>query len=242
MKAFRSLTILLAFALTVAGCASPANSKPAQTTGEPYAPVIDPANFVAGIDNPYFPLKPGTTFIYEGKTEKGFEHNETFVSYETKVILGVTCVVISDTVTVDGQLEEATFDWYAQDKQGNVWYMGEDSKEYADGKVTSTKGSWEAGLDGALPGIIMQASPKVGQTYRQEYYKGEAEDLASVLILSESATVPYGSYKDLLMTQETTALEPSLVENKYYAKGIGFVLMTVPKGSERLELVEIRQK
>jgi len=235
------ILILLAIFI-VAGCASRVKKNTPQATDQPYAPVIDPANFVTGIDNSYYPLKPGTTFVYEGKTEKGNEHNEMNVTSDTKVILGVTCVVVEDKVFVDGKLEEATLDWYAQDKQGNVWYFGEDSKEYdQNGKVTSTKGSWETGVNGALPGIVMKAAPKAGDTYRQEYSKGEAEDMASVASLSESAAVRYGSYKDLLMTKEWSALEPSVIEQKYYAKGVGFILVTMGK-TERLELVEIRQK
>ncbi len=227
--------------LAAAGSAGCIKKDTAQPTEQPYAPNIDPADFVGVIDNPYFPLEAGTTFVYEGKTEKGNEHNEMRVTSETKVILGVTCVVVSDTVKVDGKLEEATLDWYAQDKQGNVWYFGEDSKEYQDGQVVSTKGSWEAGVKGAQPGIIMEAVPKVGDTYRQEYYKGEAEDMASVASLSEAATVGLGSYKDMLMTREWSALEPSVVEDKYYAKGVGLVLVTLEGGNERLELVEIRK-
>ena len=121
----------------------------------------------------------------------------------------------------DGNLTEKTFDYYAQDKKGNVWYFGEDTKEYENGKVVSTKGSWEAGVDGAKPGFIMQADPKVGETYRQEYYEGEAEDMAKVLSLSESVTVPYGSFDQVLVTKEWTPLEPGLVEHKYYAPGVG---------------------
>lgn len=174
------------------------------TTTPVYAPAIAPADFVTAIDNPFFPLRPGTTFVYEGKSEKGNEHNEVYVSHDTKVIAGVTCAVISDTVMVDGQLVEMTLDWYAQDKQGNVWYFGEDTKEYTDGKVVSTAGSWQAGADGAQPGIIMEARPKVGDSYRQEYYKGEAEDMAEVLSLTESVTVPEGSYTNVLKTREWT--------------------------------------
>jgi len=244
MKRFVPIVnLVLLTALAVTGCARPSNKTVTNATDKPYAPVIDPANFVTGIDNPFDPLKPGTTFIYEGKTEKGNEHNELTVTSDTKVILGVTCVVVADKVMVDGKLEEATLDWYAQDRQGNVWYFGEDSKSYDDkGNVISTQGSWEAGVKGAMPGIIMEGIPKKGDTYRQEYYKGQAEDMASVISLSESATVRYGSYKDMLMTKEWSALEPTVIENKYYAKGVGFVLMTVPDGSQRLELVDIRQK
>jgi hypothetical protein len=210
-------------------------------TSGPYAPKIDPANFVTVIDNPFFPLKPGTTFVYDGKTEKGKEHNEVLVAAETKVIMGVTCVVVKDTVMIDGKLEEATIDWYAQDKSGNVWYFGEDAKDYdPSGKVISTAGSWVGGVNGAQPGIIMEASPVIGDPYRQEYLKGEAEDKAQVVSLSESATVTYGAYSNLVMTKEWSDLEPNVTENKYYAKGVGFILVTTPDGVERLELTEIR--
>lgn len=214
---------------------------PAPSTETPYAPVIDPANFVTIVDNPYFPLTPGTIFIYEGKTEKGEEHVEVVVGSETKVIMGVTCVSVSDTVTVDGQLEEGTTDWYAQDKQGNVWYFGEDTREYKDGKVSSTHGAWLAGVDGALPGIIMKANSSVGETYRQEYYKGQAEDMASVLSLSETASVPVGSYTNVLMTNEWSALaNPPVYEHKYYASGVGNILTRGVEGGWELKLTEIR--
>jgi hypothetical protein len=212
-------------------------------TSGPYAPKIDPANFVTVIDNPFFPLKPGTTFVYYGKTEKGKEHNEVLVTSETKVIMEVTCVVVKDTVMVDGKLEEATIDWYTQDKSGNVWYFGEDAKDYdPSGKVISTAGSWVGGVNGAQPGIVMEASPVIGDPYRQEYLKGEAEDKAQVVSLSESATIKYGAFSNLVMTKEWSDLEPNVTENKYYAKGVGFILVTTPDGVEYLELTEIRMK
>jgi len=205
---------------------------------EPYAPIIDPANFVEGVDNPYFPFMPGTTFVYEGDTEAGREHIEVSVLPDTKIVLGVTCVVVRDTVWVDGALVEDTFDWYAQDRDGNVWYMGEDSKAYQNGAVVGTAGSWEAGVDGAQPGIIMEADPQPGDRYRQEYYAGEAEDMAEVLSLDESASVSYGSFDHLLMTNEWTPLEPDLAEHKSYAPGVGLVLeVMVEGGMERVELV-----
>ena len=132
-----------------------------------YAPHIEPADFTTKIDNEYFPLKPGTTFVYEGAAERG----EMTVTHDTKKVMGVECVVVDDRAWEDGKLIERTYDWFAQDKQGTVWYFGEDTKEYENGKVVSTKGSWEAGVDGAKPGIIMHADPKVGQSYRQEYYR-----------------------------------------------------------------------
>ncbi len=228
--------VLAACTLALAACAS---APTPQAT--PYAPVVDPANFVAGVDNPNMPLSPGTTFVYDGQTEKGNEHNEVFVTHETKVILGVTCVVVKDTVTVDGALEEQTLDWYAQDQEGNVWYFGEDSKEYQNGQVASTKGSWEAGVDGAMPGIVMKADPAVGETYRQEFYQGEAEDWAEVLSLSESITIPMGSYGNVLVTNEWSALDnPPVYEHKYYVSGIGFAMTKYVQGGFELKLTEVR--
>ena len=201
---------------------------------------INPADFVAQIDNPFLPFTPGTTLIYEGETEDGSERIEVNVTNETKVILGVTCTVVRDRVWVDDELVEDTFDWFAQDKEGNVWYFGEDSKEFDAGQV-STEGSWEAGIDGATPGILMKAAPKVGDAYRQEFYEGEAEDMAEVLSLDESVTVPVGSYANCLQTMEWSPLEPDVVEHKFYARGVGVVLeVQVEGGSDRVELVEIR--
>jgi hypothetical protein len=236
----------LAAALTLAACGDEKDKTDAPTatpstpTDEAYAPVIDPANFVEGVDNPYFPLTPGTTRIYEGETEDGLERIEVVVTHDTREILGISCIVVRDTVSLDGELVEDTFDWYAQDKDGNVWYMGEDSKEYEDGEVVSTAGSWEAGVDGAQPGIIMQAHPQVGAAYRQEYYAGEAEDMAEILSLTETASVPYGSFDALLMTKEWTPLEPGVAEQKYYAAGTGLVLeVMVEGGTGRVELVDV---
>ena len=210
--------------------------------GEAYSPDINPADFTTTIDNKYFPLKPGTTFVYEGKTKDATERDEMAVTHDFRRVMGVKCVVVNDRVWEDGKLIEQTFDWYAQDERGNVWYFGEDSKEYENGKVVSTKGSWEGGVDGAKPGIIMQADPEVGETYRQEYYKGKAEDKAKVLGLNESATVPYGSFDDLLLTRDWNPLEPGVVEQKYYAPGIGNVLEVGVKGnSDRVELIDIKK-
>ena len=208
---------------------------------ENYAPEIDPANFTTLVDNPYFPLTPGTTYIYEGETAEGTERVEVVVTHDTQVVMGVTCIEVRDTVYLNGEVIEDTFDWYAQDNQGNVWYFGEDTKEYENGQVVSTAGTWKGGVDGAQPGIIMLAQPEVGHLYRQEYYAGEAEDMAEVISISESATVAYGSYDNLVMTREWTPLTLGLAENKYYAQGIGLVLeVMVEGGSERIELIDIQ--
>jgi hypothetical protein len=210
------------------------------TTQQAYAPHINPSEFATTIDNKYFPLKPGTTFVYKGNSGGDPERDVMSVTHSTKRIMGVKCVVVKDRVFAQGKLGEKTFDWYAQDKKGNVWYFGEDSKEYKNGKV-STAGSWEAGKAGAKPGIIMQAHPKVGQTYRQEYQKGVAEDMAKVLDLNGSVTVPYRSFDHVLVTKEWSPLEPGVVAHKYYAAGVGNVKEVSVKGpSERIELVNLK--
>jgi len=187
---------------------------------------------VAKIDNRYFPLMPGTAFIYQGGTKGGIERNEVYVTHQTKQILGVICTEVRDRVSVDGKLVEETLDWYAQDKDGNVWCFGEEAKEYENGVVVSTEGSWEAGIDGAKPGIIMEANPQIGGSYRQEYYKGKAEDMATVLSLNESVSVPYGSFKNCLKTKDFTPLEPGIIENKYYSAGVGVVLTIMVEGGQ----------
>ena len=161
------------------------------------------------------------------------------VTNKKKRIAGVEALVLRDTVTQrgGGGFVEVTDDWYAQDKAGNVWYLGEDTKEYENGKVSSTTGSWEHGVDGAYAGIIMPAKPRPGVTYRQEYYKGEAEDEAKVLSVDAKVSVPFGTFENCVKTQETTPLEPDVVEYKYYARGVGHVLRTTEDGGGREELV-----
>ncbi len=208
-------------------------------TGE-YSPAVNPADFVDIIDNPYFPLIPGTTFFYEGEAENETIRNEVFVTSETRLVMGVNTTIVRDRVWEDDELVEETFDWYAQDKDRNVWYFGEESKDFEDGRLVSTQGSWEAGVNGAQPGILMEGKPQVGDVYRQEYLMGEAEDMAEVLAFNEPVSVEYGSFENCLRTKEWTPLEPKTEENKYYAAGIGLLLeMQTKGGSERLELVDI---
>ena len=197
--------------------------------GTPYTQSIDPANFVATIDNPFLPLEPGTKWTYGGD-----EKVVVTVTADTKLILGVAATVVRDQVFVGGKLVEDTFDWFAQDRQGNVWYFGEQTAEYTDGKVTSRQGSWTGGVDGAQPGIVMLAQPLVDDAYRQEYLVGEAEDLAKVTALSGKVTVPAGAYSDLLVTEEWTPLEPGVRERKTYARGIGLVESRAIKGGSGL--------
>jgi hypothetical protein len=179
---------------------------------------------------------PGTRYVYQG----GEETTEVTVTNDTKQILGVTTIVVRDVVSVGGEIIEDTYDWYAQDKAGDVWYLGEDTKEYENGQLVSTKGSWEAGVDGAKPGIIMHATqPAIGAPYRQEYYACKAEDWAEVVSLNESVTVPYGSFDNCLQTREFTPLEPGVSEYKYYAPGIGVMLEVGVQSGSRMELIEV---
>jgi hypothetical protein len=207
--------------------------------GGSYAPVLDPANFVERIDNPYLPFIPGSRWVYE--SDDGSERIEVTVLDEVRAILGIRATIVRDTVTEDGKLVEDTYDWYAEDREGNVWYLGEDSKEFEDGEVASTAGSWEAGVDGAQPGVIMWGSPRAGQSYRQELYADEAEDMAEVLQLDASEQVRFGTFEDLLVTREWTPLEPAVVEEKYYARDIGVVLERKVAGETgRVELVSFQ--
>lgn len=213
-----------------------AASPPLPQDGEPVE--LDPADFVAEIDNPYWPMAPGTTWVYRETDGEGNEQRvEVTVTDRTRTIQGVEATVVHDVVSEDGEVVEDTFDWFAQDRWGNVWYLGEDTKEYEGGKV-SAAGSWEAGVDGAFAGVVMPASPEVGLAYRQEYYEGEAEDAAEMLSVDELAQVPVGHFEHVVVTRDFTPLEPKILELKYYAKGIGPILaIGVSGGSSREELV-----
>jgi len=207
--------------------------------GGPYNPTIDPANFSTNIDNLYMPLKPGTTYIYEGPTSQGFIRTEFAVTTNTKLIDGVTCVEVHDQVFTDGALTEDTLDWFAQDKEGNVWYFGEDSEELVNGRVSSLGGSWQGGVNGASPGIVMEAHPKIGDFYRQEFLLNTAEDSAGVLDLNQTVTVPAGTFQHCLETKEITGLEPGALEHKFYAPGIGNVLTLDLVSGDTFPLVQI---
>jgi len=213
---------VLLLALTAFAC-SDDESKSCGANAAGYMPVITAADFPdpTKIDNPFFPLAPGWVGVYENSNGNVLTST---VTGETRVVNGVTCVVVHDLEKLaDGTVEEDTFDWYAQDKDGNVWYFGEDTKAYSGSKV-STEGSWEAGVACAQPGIVMKAAPVVGDRYRQEYLEGEAEDEAEVVSLSESVEVTYGKFTGCLKTRDFTALDPTNEENKTYCKGVGFVL------------------
>ena len=201
---------------------------------------LDPAEFTTEIDNPYWPMKPGSRWVYRETDPDGTRLRVTVtVTTKTKKIAnGVVARVVRDTVTEDGKLVEDTVDWYAQDKEGNIWYLGELTKEYENGKFTSTEGSFEAGVDGAQPGIVMPAKPKVGLAYRQEYYAGEAEDKAEIFSVGEQVEVPFGHFEDTVMTRDLNPLKPKILEYKFFARGVGPVLVIgVSGGDDREELV-----
>jgi len=249
------LLAVLAAAVGVAGCGSsnadvasaaarrPGSAPRLAPVHGTYAPKIDPANFVRRIDNRYFPLNPGTTFRYKGVAEDGKTRQtdvET-VTHQKKTILGVKATVVRDTVSSHGRANERTFDWYAQDKYGNVWYMGEDTRELEHGKFVKASDSWEAGVDGAQPGIIMPGHPRRGDAYRQEYYPGHALDQARVLGQGGPVTVPFGSFKRTLLTVETSPkIDPGVRERKFYVAGVGDVKEhTVAGDREQIRLVSI---
>jgi hypothetical protein len=221
----------VAFTTTQAGATMPSK----------YHPNIDPSAFTNTITNKYLPLVPGATFVYEGTEDARPQENIVTVTSEAKTIMGVPVVVVHDVVNENGSPIEDTFDWYAQDAKGNVWYFGEDSKTLDHGKVKGTKGSWEAGVKGAQPGIVMPAHPKAGASYRQEYLRGEAEDSARVVRLGATTTALSGQYDHVLVIDEFTRLEPGVVERKYYAPGVGLVVGDIVKGGkEHTELKSVQ--
>ena len=207
---------------------------------------LDPADFTTRIDNPYWPMRAGTRWIYRETAPDGTRQRVVVtVTPRTKRIAnGVTARVVHDVVTENGKPVEVTDDWYAQDRRGNIWYLGEFTKEFEDGKFRSTQGSFEAGVDGAQAGVIMPAKPRSGLRYRQEYYKGQAEDRGAIVSLREQAEVPFGHFRRgrILMTKDTNPLEPKVLEFKFYARGIGPVLAVgVSGGNDREELVRFRR-
>jgi hypothetical protein len=227
----RTTTLASLLAVAVAGGCGSSDSGAAK-----------PSRFSTRIDNPYWPMSPGSRWISREREEGHVFRVSVTVTRKTKVVAsGVRARVVHDIVTEKGRVVENTYDWYAQDEAGNVWYLGEDTKAYEPGKRVSTKGSWEDGVDGARRGIAMPARPRVGLSYRQEYYKGKAEDQGRVLSLSQRQTVPFGSFRHLLETKDFTRLEPDATEHKFYAKGIGPILTLAVHGGGREELVSFQR-
>src|SRR6266850_905435 len=199
-----------------------------------YHPAIDPSNFSPVVNHPYYPLVPGTKMIFTEKDGDETRERTVTVTHDTRIVMGVKCVVVHDVVVADGEVEEDTYDWFAQDKQGTVWYFGEATKEFKGRGRVSTEGSWEAGVNGQ-PGIIMPAHLVPGPPYREEYSPDNAEDMGQVIALDESVTVPFGTFKGCVRTKEWSLLE-SGTEKKWYAKEIGLVRVESP-GGEVMNLV-----
>jgi hypothetical protein len=205
-------TAICLLVVALSGCAGP-GPKP------DYHPVIAASDFVAGVDNPFLPYPQGAWWTYDS----GKEHIEVRVLNESRMIMGVQATVVRDTVTVQGVVTEDTYDWFAQDKAGNVWYLGEDTKEYHGSKV-STAGGWEWGVDGALAGILMWAHPVANQTaYFQEFLWPQAADEGAVIALGQSVVTPAGSFNDTVTTHEWSRLEKGSCEHAYYARGVGAI-------------------
>jgi hypothetical protein len=236
----RSTTIALLLAASAAAIPGTASAAKSGFDNPPRPPATQ---FTGHVDNPWFPLPRGTTRIYRGLGD-GERTRSTFkITNKTKRIQGVDCVVVLDRAYIAGKLRETTFDWFAQDRAGNVWYFGEDTKELDEkGNVETTAGSWEAGVDGAEAGIVMPARPRVGDTYRQEFYAGEAEDEFRITDLNAKVRTPFRTFKHALKTRDTTPLDPELLENKFYARGVGVVREVDLTGpDEYAELVAIRR-
>ena len=237
---------LLLVSLVIVACGEKANgggdeSVAAASLPQGSEPVdLDPADFTVEIDNPYWPMRSGSRWVYRESGEGGVQRVVVTVTGKTKRIAnGIEARVVHDVVTRGGSPVEVTADWYAQDSDGNIWYMGEKTAEYENGKVASTEGSWEAGVDGAQPGVALPADPEAGMTYRQEYYAGQAEDMGQVLNSDEQVEVPFGYFADAVTTRDSTPLEPRVVEYKFYARGVGPVLtLDVSGESGREELIE----
>lgn len=206
---------------------------------EPYRPTIDPSNFSPVVNHPYYPLVPGTTMTFIEKDGDETRERTVTVTHGAKVVMGVKCVVVHDVVAAHGELEEDTYDWFAQDKQGTVWYFGEATKEFKGAGRVSTEGSWEAGVNGQ-PGIIMPAHPVPSPPYRQEYSPNNAEDMGQVVALNESITVPFGSFSGCVRTKEWSLLE-SGTTRKWYAKAIGLI-REESTGGEVITLISVKHE
>jgi hypothetical protein len=218
----------------------PRSATPSVALPEGSEPIeLDPSLFAGvALDHPYWPMAPGSHWAYRETDGEGTEQQvEVTVTADTKEILGIPATVVHDVVNEDGQLVEDTLDWYAQDASGNLWYLGEDTKEYENGEVVSTEGSWQAGVDGAQAGIILPADPQVGMTYRQEYYAGQAEDAAEIVSLVEHVEVPFGTFDNVLETRDFTPLDPNVEEHKFYARGVGPVEVRQTSGGSSREVL-----
>jgi hypothetical protein len=221
---------------------APQTASSGPSGGSSAPPSIDPANFVAVVDNPWYPLIPGTTLKYRGTKDGEPAIDEIRITGKTRVVDGVTCLAVDDRLWQSGRLAEKTVDYFAQDRSGNVWYFGEDTAELDEhGKVTSREGTWHSGVDGASAGMFMEASPTVGHVLEQEHYPGHAEDRFQVIDLAATVRVPFGAFHDALLTKEWTPLEPDVIDHKFYVRGVGEVSEVTVKGpKEELVLVSVK--
>ena len=235
----RILLGLITTAVIIAGCGdsgtspdtSPNTAAPPVIdlgNGADYKSTLDPAHVADVIDNPYMPLAVGSEWKYSGPgDQEGTTENITVVvTSDRKTVMGISAYVVHDTVEISGEVTEDTYDWFTQDDKGNVWYLGEQSTEYENGVAVSTAGSWEAGVDGALPGIAMPTQPASGDAFRQEYYAGEAEDTFQIIAVDRTLTVPFGTYDRVITTKDWTRLSPANIEEKWYAYGVGVIYET----------------
>jgi hypothetical protein len=234
-------TAAIVAAVAASAGAAPHNPAPVTT---PYNPHVDPADFGGPIDNPYLPLRPGTVFRYRGVGDDGKtpELNIVRVTHRKKRIMGIRAVVVLDMVWANGKPEERTHDWYAQDRHGNVWYMGESSFDYEHGHWVKNDGSWTAGVGNGKPGVIMLAHPRRGDAYRQEYSPGHAVDQAKVLGRGGRVGTPFRTFRRTLLTREYSTLDKQF-EKKWYVRGIGVIQEdAVTKSKEHSELVSVKHR
>jgi hypothetical protein len=240
-------TIAVVAAAAIVGIGLIAASGPGSTAGATprasamRAAAVDPADFTAPVPNPYFPLEPGTVSILRGSEDGKRLLNRTTITPWKNVIQGVTTTVVNDVLYEGGALREKTTDWYAPDNEGNVWYFGEATAVYNDkGQVVNREGSWQAGVRGGVAGIIMTANPGPTDAYRQEFFRGHAEDQGWIVARHEVAHVPFGKVDQVVRSYEWTRLEPGVVSLKLYGPGLGIVReKDVAGGTELLELVRV---
>jgi hypothetical protein len=236
----KRITILIASCILLSGACKKNNQR---TIDAGYNPDTSPSLFTNStqITNAYYPVVAGKKYIYEGQTKDGLEHIEEQRLSTSKTILGISCVVVNFKAFLGGKLIEEAWDWYAQDNAGNLWYFGEAVDNYnLDGSLKDHAGSWEAGVDGAKPGMIMPANPQAGMKYREEYYFNHAEDQAEITARGLSVTIPFGTYNNCISTKNYTDLEPGVIENKFYAPGIGLIKEINVNDNEEVRLIAIQ--
>jgi hypothetical protein len=236
----RSIAVAIAIlALTACGGSKTSNSSGSSSLPQGTKAVkLDSADFTINIDNPYWPMRPGSHWVYREVENGEAQRVDVTVTNRTKMLGGIEARVVHDRVSRNGKTLEDTYDWYAQDSAGNLWYLGEDTAEYENGKLRTKEGSWAYGVDGAEAGVVVPAGPKQGMNYREEYYAGHAEDAAEVLSVGSQVQVPFGRYHDAMLTRNFSTIEPTVEEMKLYAKGVGPVMeLLVSGGAGRTELL-----